>query len=234
MQLPFTPDQFLGVFAAYNRALWPAPIILMVIAAVVVVAATLDGRGGDRIVCAGLAILLLWSGSAYHWAFFTRINPAATAFGALFVVEGALLVAAAAWPERLLSFRPRMGARGAAGAAFMAYALAGYPLAAMASGHTYPAVPTFGTPCPTIIFLFGMLLWSAPDTRRVRLWAVLAVPLLWAVVGTVAAVQFGMREDLALPLAALVTVALLLVPWRAHHSEQRGAPAPRGESATPG
>ena len=29
MPLPFTHDQFLDVFGAYNRALWPAVILIM-------------------------------------------------------------------------------------------------------------------------------------------------------------------------------------------------------------
>jgi len=37
MQLPFTHDQFLDVFAAYNRTLWPAAALLWIATAAAVV-----------------------------------------------------------------------------------------------------------------------------------------------------------------------------------------------------
>ena len=37
MQLPFTIDQFFGVFRDYNTALWPAQIVLLALAVVAVI-----------------------------------------------------------------------------------------------------------------------------------------------------------------------------------------------------
>lgn len=34
MELPFTVDQFMAVFAAYNTAVWPAQILLYALAVV--------------------------------------------------------------------------------------------------------------------------------------------------------------------------------------------------------
>ncbi len=33
MQLPFTVEQFFGVFQAYNSAVWPAQVFLLALAA---------------------------------------------------------------------------------------------------------------------------------------------------------------------------------------------------------
>jgi hypothetical protein len=62
------------------------------------------GRVGrsDRAVSALLALLWLWTGIAYHWLFFARINKAAVFFGALCVAEAALLI----WLATLMSVGP--------------------------------------------------------------------------------------------------------------------------------
>ena len=53
----------------------------------------------------------------------------------------------------------------------------------------------------------GVLLWSARPVPC----ALLVVPVLWAAIGTVAAVQLGMREDYGLAVAAAVATPLLLM-----------------------
>src|SRR4029079_10799091 len=94
--------------------------------------------------------------------------------------------------------------------ATMLYALVGYPLIGYAIGHTYPAAPTFGVPCPTTIFTLGMLVWATPPRSRV----VVVIPALWSVVALFAAIRFGMWEDFGLVVAAGVAlVATLRRPW---------------------
>ena len=91
MNLPFTHDQFLDVFASYNAALWPGAAVLwlLTLAALVLLA---KGRLGPRLAGGLLAAHWGWAGIAYHLAFFAVINPAARLFGALFVLEAALFV----------------------------------------------------------------------------------------------------------------------------------------------
>lgn len=48
------------------------------------------------------------------------------------------------------------------------------PSLGVAIGHTYPAQPTFGLPCPTTIFTFGLLLWVRPPVP----WSLLVIPVL--------------------------------------------------------
>lgn len=235
MRVPFTPEEFLALFAAYNEALWPAPLALSLLAVGAAAAVLLQSDFGwsvarrqlttGRLVSGALAVLALWTGVAYHWAFFTRINPAAWLFGTMFVLEGVLL----AWygvARGAIAFRVRPDLRGLAGGAVMLYALVLYPLIGAQLGHRFPAAPTFGAPCPTTLFLFGMLLWSDPSvvTRR-SLAALLVVPVLWAAIGTSAALSLGMREDLALPIVAVAAGILLLVPPRTTPNAQQ-TPAP--------
>lgn len=206
MRLPFTLEQFLDTFRLYNLLVWPAQLALYALAAGAVALALFGGARFSRYVAAALALLWLWSGVAYHVAFFARINPAAYYFGALCIAQGLLLNQTGVAGSRL-SFRPRRDADGAIGAALIAYALVVYPLLGAALGHRYPAMATFGAPCPTTIFTFGLLFWAVRPVPR----AVLVIPLLWALVGSVAALQLGMLEDFGLTAAALLA-ALRLFP----------------------
>jgi hypothetical protein len=140
---------------------------------------------------------------AYHLAFFSRINPAAPIFAIAFVLQAALF-----WRFGIARGALRMQLRndvaGWTGSAAILYALVAYPLLTAAAGHFYPGMPTFGLPCPTTIFTFGLLLWAVPPFPRV----LLAVPVLWAVLGISAAVSLRMPPDYGLPVAALAAVAI--------------------------
>jgi hypothetical protein len=206
---PFTADQFFGVFAAYNTAVWPLQWVLLTLAAAAIVLAFVRVPVGGHVVAGILAALWLWMGLVYHLTFFTVINPAAALFGVAFALEAALLVWAGLGPHKL-RFRPRRDAYGAAGAALLAYALIVYPWLGSALGHRYPAMPTFGAPCPTTIFTFGLLLWT---TGRVPWW-LLVIPGVWALIGLSAAVSLGVPQDLGLVAAAAIAIPMLIVRGR--------------------
>ena len=94
------------------------------------------------------------------------------------------------------------------------YALVLYPLIGLAVGERYPAMPLFGvTPCPLLIFTFGLMLWAS----RARWWLWI-MPVTWAVIGGSAAMLLAVPQDWALPFAA---AAALLI-----HSADRPAPRP--------
>lgn len=213
MRLPFSDQQFLDVFRLYNESVWPAQWVLASAALAALWLALRPGRGPARAVSAILAGLWLWAGLAYHVVFFTLINGAALGFGVLFVVQAALF----AWLalRGTLVFHPRRDAAGVAGGALVAYALVIYPLIGYALGHRFPEAPTFGLPCPTTIFTFGLLLWARPTVPRIAL----VIPSVWAIIGTSAAVRLGMTEDLGLGAAMLLALTLFISP----HANVRGA-----------
>jgi hypothetical protein len=64
------------------------------------------------------------------------------------------------------------------------------------------ASPTFGAPCPVVIYTFGMLLLA----RRVPFW-LLIIPTLWAIIGTSAVIAFGVVQDIGLVISAVVVIA---------------------------
>lgn len=213
MRLPFGTEQFFDVFRRYNEAVWPAQLLLYLLAAFALVSAW---RGGSedrsRRTSVALAALWAWMGLVYHIGFFRAINPAALAFGAAFVFQAALLL----WygvRRNTLMFRRPAGIRGAAAVVLVVYSLALYPLLGAAFGHRYPESPTFGLPCPTTIFTLGLLL----SARRRVPWPVFVIPFAWAAVGTVAAVQLGVPEDFGLAGAGIVTLAVLAGGLRVRH-----------------
>ncbi len=208
MDLPFSAAQFFEVFARYNRGVWPLQVALAAAALACIALLYAPRERASRAISLLLALLWAWMAIAYHFVYFTAINPAAWLFGALFLAAAASF----AWFGALrdtLEFAPPRGARGAVGALLVAFALVVYPLIGHLLGHRYPAAPTFGLPCPTTIFTLGVLLFAKPIVR----WTVYAIPLVWALIGSNAAFRLGVREDLGL-LAAGIAFAMLALRHR--------------------
>lgn len=210
--MPFTIDDFLDVFHRYNDAVWPAQWILLILA-LIAVGAALRARRPTRAPVLILAVLWLWMGIVYHLAFFRSINRAAIVFGALFIVQAGVF-GWLALRKPAVRFTVGRDAAGVLGGLMIAFSLIIYPTLGWLAGHRYPAAPTFGLPCPTTLFTFGLLLWMQPSLPR----RVLVIPALWSVIATVAAFQLGMVEDFSLPLAA---TAACVVALRAEHGAGR-------------
>ena len=227
MRIPFTTEQFFDVFRQYNEAVWPAQWVLMIGAAVAALAALRSpSPSAGRLTSGILTLLWLWMGAVYHLGFFRRINPAAVFFAILFVSQAGLFLWLGVRQDRV-RFRAHRDGAGVAGALLLFYALIVYPGLGYALGHRYPTAPTFGLPCPTTIFTFGLLLWAATSVPR----SLLIIPTVWAVVATTAALQLGVLEDFGLPVAAGVTLPLLLRgAHRRRAARRRPAPMrPQGE-----
>ena len=99
--LPFTPEQFLGVFVNYNRAIWPIQITAYVLGALSIASLFRRTRAADRVITGVLAAMWLWTGVAYHALSFAAINNAAYIFAALFVVQGCCLVYAGVYRDQI-------------------------------------------------------------------------------------------------------------------------------------
>jgi hypothetical protein len=122
MALPFTVEQFLGVFRDYNIGVWPAQWFLVAMA-LMAVAAVLRPRPWSGVaVSAILGLLRAWIAVAYHVAFFARINAAAHAFAALSIAGAAVFIRQGVIQRRLtLRWAPGPGAT--AGGALIVFAL---------------------------------------------------------------------------------------------------------------
>jgi uncharacterized protein DUF6064 len=203
VNLPFTSAQFFDVFGAYNRSLW---VVVLGLWLYVVAAAWVLARFKDRsrFVSIMLAVQWVWAGLAYHAMFFSRINPAAWLFAALFVVQGLLFFQFGVIHQRL-RFSPRGSFRHAAAWTLITYGLM-YPLIVKFEGHVLPDAPTFGVPCPTTLLTLGFLFAADPPWPR----AIAVIPVLWSLVAGSAAILLGVRADLMLWVAGLALGASVL------------------------
>ena len=209
--LPFTREEFFGVFAAYNEAIWPAQLAAYALGLVAVAVLFLPVLRSDRIVAAILAVMWAWTGVAYHAVYFAPINEAAYAFAAFFVGQGVLFAYVGVLKGELrFGFRPGVGSW--IGVVFLAYAAVIYPLIGIATGHTYPAMPMFGvTPCPVTIFTFGFLLLTTQPFSR---W-LLVIPFLWSLIGGSAAFLLGVPQDFLLLASGIISVPIIVARDRA-------------------
>ncbi len=205
MSAPFTVDQFLGVFVAYNAAIWPLQIVGNGLGLVAVVALSLQRPISTQLTLTILALMWAVNGVAYHFIFFSTINPAAKLFAVFFVLQ-AILFAAAGVAAADFSFRFGPDWRSVAAVSTMVYAMLIYPVLGIIAGHGLMAGPMFGVaPCPTTIFTIGMLMLARG--RWVKWLSI--IPLLWSLVGLAAALQLGIPEDFGLPVAGLLLLILI-------------------------
>jgi hypothetical protein len=201
MKIPFSIDDFLGVFERYNLSLWPLQVLFYLLAILVVVWLVRDGPSAHRRVFALLSFFWLWMGTVYHIFFFSSINKAAFVFGALFILQG-ILFHYFGVVRQSVSFGNRLNGTRILGGVLIVYALVLYPLLGFALGHEFPRSPTFGVPCPTTIFTFGVLLFAENQIP----WRMLIIPLVWSVIGFSAALNLNIGEDYGLVVAGLLVV----------------------------
>jgi hypothetical protein len=210
LDIPFTVEQFFDVFQTYNTAIWPAQIAAYLLGVAAVALALRENEVSGRIISGILALFWIWMGVLYHMAYFSPINPAAWIFGALFVIEGLMFLVIGSIRGRLsfgFDFKPIP----VIGAFFILYAMVVYPMLGLAFGHYYPRAPMFGVaPCPTTIFTFGLLIWAR---KSVPIY-LLAIPLIWSLIGTTAALGLQVPQDLGLGIAGIVGTVLVIMSNR--------------------
>jgi hypothetical protein len=199
MRLPFTEQQFFDVFGVFNTALWPVLIALWM-ASCWVTLRLIRGHANSISITVVAAAHWAWTGVAYHAWYFSRINPAAWLFAALFVIQAGGLLWEGVLHRRLV-FDWAGAPRHVVAAIFLMYSFL-YPLFVITS-HALPRAPIYAVPCPTVLFTTGLVFAARPPVRR----GLLIVPIVWSLIGSSAAILLGMTPDLMLlPGAALLLV----------------------------
>lgn len=216
MELPYTVEVLFDTMSAYNRATFPAAAVAVVLAGATVALTARPPasrpRPSDRLIGGTLAAGWLWVGWAHQLGTMATLNFLAPVYGVGWLIEGLLLALVATGLGKL-----RFDADGAAGRLGLALALlgaVGYPLAVLALGYDWRALPLAGTaPNPTAMFTAGLLLLA-----RGRLWLkllLLAIPLAWAGVAAATAHLLGFPLDFAVPAVVLIALAgTLATPGR--------------------
>ena len=206
MRLPFTPDQFFDVFAEYNEALWPVVVAFWLTTVGWLVTTWRNPAAHNRALTYLLGAQWAWSAVVYHLWFFSRINPAAWLFGGFFALQAVLLLWAGA--RQKIAYFSSSGLMPRVGASLTIYAIA-YPFLTMAFGHRYPAVPTFGVPCPTVILTIGLFLTTRSVPRNLAI-----LPILWGFIGGSAAVLLAVPTDYVLLGAGMLLAVAVLTMTR--------------------
>lgn len=221
MKLPFSTEEFLNVFGQYNSEVWPIQLILYLLAGIVLLVLFLNYGKQDKVINLVLSLFWFWMGIVYHLIYFSEINPAALLFGGAFIIQ-ALILAYFGILKRQIQYRLDKTVYGITGIIFAVFGLFIYPILSVSSGHIFPKMPTFGLPCPTIIFTIGILLFSI---NRLP-WYIYLIPLLWSLIGISAAITLSIKEDFALGIAG----AIGLVYFLAKSKRRSVATAPRIET----
>ena len=214
--MPFTTEEFLNLFEEYNLSLWPLQMLLYLLGIFAIFFIMLRKRTEGVVVNVVLAILWFWMGAVYHLLYFSTINSLAFLFGILFIVQSAIFIWSGVLGKQLV-YRWKLNSRGIIGLLFVIFSFLIYPFLSSFFGHSYPRTPTFGLPCPTTIFTFGILLFSAKKVP----WYIFFIPLLWSFLGFTAAITLSMKEDYSLLIAGIVGGLFLIFSRYPETSERR-------------
>ena len=204
METPFTPEQFFEVFEEYNTAVFPAQFLFIGLGILGIVLIHKQKNYGNYFITGFLGFLWLWIGFIYHIGYFTSINKAAYGFGALFILQGAFFVRELFRSN--LEFNLKRNTRTYLGYFFILFGLLLYPLFGYLFGAEFNTTISLGLPCPTTILTFGFFMLTNSKFPKY----LLIIPTLWAIIGTFAAVNFGVYQDFLMIIAAVIADLYLL------------------------
>src|SRR6478672_4987983 len=134
MKLPFTVEQFLGVFKTYNESIFPLQMLFYLLAGAIVFLSVKTSVWSDKVINSILAFFWVWMGIAYHILFFSTINKAAWLFGVLFTIQGLLFFYYGVLKPGI-RYKVRQDTRGLMGTILVIFALIVYPVLGYLFGH---------------------------------------------------------------------------------------------------
>jgi hypothetical protein len=209
-------DVFLTtVFGRGNAAIWPMQLVWYASAVAMVGLALWPVHRSTQIISLLAAAYLTWIGIVFFGVVDSGGVGLAWLWAIVFILE-AILFLNAGLVRRDLGFAPRFDHWDLAtvlGAIFIGYALVGYPIMGLLSGHPLSTLPVFGlAPCVTVVFFFGLLLWARPPVPLYLLPLLLA----WALNAAPGNLAMGHAADFVLIPVAVITAIVIL--WRDRRS----------------
>jgi hypothetical protein len=209
--LSYTPSDFLlfsartyyRLFELYNRAIWPAQILALLLGLVILWRLH---RGSPRqgVVMVILAAGWLWTAWAYLVEHYDTINWAARYFAIGFVIEAVLLIWTSVVHNRLL-FQPHGSWIGRTGMGVFLFALVVQPLIGPLVGRDWKQAEIFGiAPDPTVLATLGILL--TVDKRPPC--GLMIIPLIWCALSGAILWTMGSPDAWVMPVAALGALGL--------------------------
>lgn len=212
--MPFSQEQFFNVFLRYNITVFPFQVILFAAGIFCLILIILKSRYAEKVTSYLLVILWLWTAVAYHIIFFSKINKAAIAFGALFIIQSLFFLLEFVVKKKL-EFNYENKFNLFTGYFLILFGLVFYPLIGLYSGKEIGYIISLGLPCPSVIFTFGVIIISNKNYTLYKL----IIPVIWAFIGFFATFKFGIYQDIMLPVSAVLTIVIffrernLLIPY---------------------
>jgi hypothetical protein len=212
LALPYDVAVYVAAMARWNAAWFPAAIVGVALALVAVALVALVARPpacrerlAGRLIGLVLAAFALWIGSVHQLGLMATFDFMAPIYGWAWIAHG-IVVALVATALGRVRFVLEDGLD-ALGLVIALAGLVGWPLALVAAGYDWRAVPLVGTaPDPTAIFTAGLLLTARGGAR----WLLLPLPVAWAAVAALSGHLLSFPFDYAVTGAVLVTVVGML------------------------
>lgn len=204
MKIPFTTEQFFNVFIKYNSTVFPFQWILILLGIFALFLIHSKYSLKNRLIGSFLGFLWVWIGIVYHIIFFATINKLAFVFGGFFILQGLLLFINTFLKDKLI-FSFSSQTKNYFGYFFILFGLLIYPIISYFDQGSFNGTIALGLPCPSTIFTFGFFMMAGKKLPKY----LLIIPSLWAILGLVAAIQFGVYQDLVMPIAAIIAGIIL-------------------------
>ena len=207
--LLFAPRTYYRLSESYNLELWPAQLVALGGALLLVALAWRGWARAGRFAALTLAFAWAFVAWRFHWTHYATINWAAVHFAVAFGAQALLLLGAAFLGGLRYDRRPP-AARRYAGLALVVVALALQPLAALMLGRPPTQLEAAGLfPDPTALVTLGLLLMAG----RAH-WSLFPVPVLWCLVSAATLWTMNAADAPVLVVGALIAVAAASLPSR--------------------
>ncbi|WP_281560005.1 DUF6064 family protein [Thalassomonas sp. RHCl1] len=217
--LMFTPENYVRLLTHYNQAVWPLPLLTLLLGAVNLMLIKSRYRHRHRLVNLSLACHWLWVGLVFHCHYFSAINWAAPAFALLFTVQAALLVFFGVFKHNI-RYQAQFTAIGYSGLLLYLFALLLYPALTAYLHQGWESADYYGVGADaTCLATLGLLLMTAGRSRYY-----LILPLLWCLLSAAMAWMMAFKQSLLLvciPFVLALLKAFPAVVYRAKNSPQR-------------
>jgi len=205
MELP-TLEQFFNVVKDYNLTIWPMQVIAYILGILALILAIKKTKYSSRIISAILAFFWLWVGFIFSPIYFIKVFNMAGIYVVLLIIQGIIFLIFGVFRPNI-SFRFKPNVYSIIGIFFIIYAMICYPAIEYILGRGYPKILPFGlVPCPSIIFTFGLFLWT--DKKLPKF--ILIIPLILAISGLLAIV-LGIWEDIGLIIAGILGTIMIVI-----------------------
>lgn len=203
MVISFTLKDFLEMIATYNKTFWPMQIIVYALGLIALLLAIINTDYSSKFISAILVFFWMWVGMVFEILFFSKLFPLSISTAILIIIEGLLL----AWFgifKKDLTFKFKLDVYGVVGSLIIFYGMIVYPAIEYLLRRGYPQLLLVGlTPCPTVIFTLGMLLWSEKLPKYI-----VVIPFIYSLSGVIP-ISIGIAEDIGLVVTGFIVFILI-------------------------